>query len=53
MEYYDLENRILRGKAMFSEIIHLTSDFLDRFDNLSPQRSVHLNASGGNSLKFS
>ena len=36
MEYIALENKILRGKELFSEIIRLLSDFLDRFDDMSP-----------------
>ena len=36
MDYIELEKKILRGKELFSEIIRLTTDFLDRFDDLSP-----------------
>jgi hypothetical protein len=32
----DLEKKILRGKEMFSEIIRLISDFLEKFDDMSP-----------------
>jgi hypothetical protein len=36
VDYIELEKKILRGKELFSEIIRLTTDFLDRFDDLSP-----------------
>ena len=36
MDYIELEKKILRGKELFSEIIRLTTDFLDRLDDLSP-----------------
>ena len=36
MEYIALENKILWGKELFSEIIRLLSGFLDRFDDMSP-----------------
>jgi hypothetical protein len=31
----ELEKQILRGKDMFSEIIRLTTDFLEKFDDMS------------------
>jgi len=36
VDYIELEKKILRGKELFSEIIRLTTDFLDRLDDLSP-----------------
>jgi hypothetical protein len=36
VEYIELEKKILRGKELFGEIIRLVSDFLDRFDDMSP-----------------
>jgi hypothetical protein len=36
VEYIALEKKVIRGKELFSEIIRLLSDFLDRFDDLSP-----------------
>jgi hypothetical protein len=36
VEYIDLEKKTLRGKELFSELVRVTSDFLDIFDDLAP-----------------
>ena len=36
MEYIDLEKKTQRGKELFSELIRVASDFLERVDELSP-----------------
>ncbi len=36
MEYIDLEKKTLRGKELFSEMVRVASDFLDRLDELAP-----------------
>jgi hypothetical protein len=36
VEYIDLEEKTLRGKELFSELVRLASDFLDRLDLLPP-----------------
>jgi hypothetical protein len=36
VEYIDLEKKTLRGKELFSELVRVVSDFLDRLDQLAP-----------------
>ena len=36
MEYIDLEKKTLRGKELFSELVRVVSDFLERLDELAP-----------------
>jgi hypothetical protein len=36
VEYIELEKKTLRGKEFFSELIRVTTDFLDRLDQLTP-----------------
>jgi hypothetical protein len=40
VESIELEKKILYGKELFSEIIRLTSDFLERLDDLTP-KEIH------------
>jgi hypothetical protein len=36
VEYIDLEKKTVRGKELFSELVRVVSDFLERLDELAP-----------------